>query len=107
MSSAQAARKSNPYLGPCDCDKEAAAGRDPGFCGDKRYVSGEEQIILAQMRRIRRDAEPVRQWLKDLGPGVMRTRLLARLELLRERFAHEREALRAASHRKMKRLGHV
>ena len=97
----------NPHVGPCDCDKEAAAGNDPGFCGDKRYVSGEEQIILAQMRRIRRDAEPVRQWLKDLGPGTPRTRLLARLELLRARFAHERRALRAASHRKMKRLGHV
>lgn len=99
--------KANPFVGPCDCDKEAAAGENPGFCSEKHYVSGEEQIILAQMRRIRREAEPVRQWLRDLGPGEMRTRLQARLELLRERFAHEREALEAATRRKMKRLGHV
>ena len=59
------------------------------------------------MRRIRRGAEPVRQWLWGLGPGEMKRRLQARLEMLRARFAHVRKTLRAASRRKMKRQGHI
>lgn len=99
--------ETNPYVGPCSCDHDAAAGDDPGFCGDKQYVSSEEQLVLASMRRIRRQADPIRAQLKVSGPGPRRQELQARLTILRQRFSRERQALRAATRRKLRRLGHL
>jgi hypothetical protein len=97
----------NPFLGPCHCDLEAAAGRETGSCGSKDYVSSEELAALAQMRQLQATAASLRAQLRELPAADPRHLELSRLiEHARGQFQRCRAAWTEANELKLRRLEH-
>jgi hypothetical protein len=95
----------NPFLGPCHCDREAAAGAEPGACGKKEIVSAEELAALAEIRALSSRARALRAELAECA-GARRRELAEELEAARAELVRCRQAWSEANELKLRRLGH-